>query len=151
MQTQNKQTATAKQTQKATAKATTTNNTLLDGVIAKINKAIAKDNNISMTQVTGYLSVKYGNKVLFELHAKKKAIAHLTFAHTQKVFALLKEQKLIHRIVDASYMWKYDTECLLTENFAKQFDAILKSVIEQAIEERNLKQKATQKQEQKTA
>lgn len=145
MQTQNKQTA------KQTVKTTQNSNTLLDNVVAKINKAIEKDNNISMAQVTGYISVKYGNKVLFELHNKKKAIAHLTFAHTQKVYELLKQEKLIMRVVPASYCWKYDTECLLNEQFYKHFDAILKCVITQAIEERNLKQKTTQKQEQKTA
>ena len=119
--------------------------TLVDKVIAKIDKAIEKDNNIKRQKVTGYISVKYGNKVLFELHAKKKAITHLTFAKTQKVFELLKQNKLILRIVPKSYGWKYDTECLLTEEFYKHFDAILKSVIAEAIEERNLKTKQADK------
>lgn len=125
--------------------------TLVDKVIAKIDKAIEKDNNIKRQKVTGYISVKYGNKVLFELHAKTKAISHLTFAQTQKAYEILKENKLIMRVVPKSYGWKYNTECLLTDEFFKHFDTILKSVIAEAIEERNLKQKATKQAEKKVA
>lgn len=119
--------------------------TLTDKVIAKINKAIETDNNIKMQKVTGYISIKYGNKVLFELHAKKKSMTHLTFSNKQKAYEILKQNKLVLRVVPASYGWKYNTECLLTDDFFKHFDAVLKSVIAEAEKERNLKLKQADK------
>lgn len=130
----------------------TTNNTpkqtLLEQVIAKVQQAQKQDNNVRMQAVTGYVSVKYGNSVLFELHAKKKAISHLTFSTQQQAFAILKANDLILRVVPASYGWKYNTECLLTDDLFKHFDELLKSVIEEAVAKNNAKNK---KQEQKTA
>lgn len=119
--------------------------TLLDEIIAKIEQAQKADKNVKMQKVTGYISIKYANKVLFELHAKKKSITHLTFSNKQKVYSILKANKLVLRVVPASYGWKYNTECLLTEQFAKHFDAILKSVIEEAVEARNLQAKQATK------
>lgn len=118
---------------------------LEDRVLELITEAQKADANIKVQKVTGYTSIKYGNKVLFELHLKRKSITHLTFSNKQKVFEILKANKLILRVVPASYGWKYNTECLLTEEFFKHFTAILKSVIAEAVEERNLKQKATKK------
>lgn len=122
--------------------------TLVDKVIEQVTKEAEKDKNIRMQQVTGYISVKYGNKVLFELHAKKKSISHLTFSSKQKAYDILKANKLIHRVVSASYGWKYNTECFLDDNFIKYFPSIFKSVVAEAIEERNLK---TKKEEKKVA
>ena len=122
--------------------------TLVDKVIEQVTKEAEKDKNIRMQQVTGYISVKYGNKVLFELHAKKKSISHLTFSSKQKAYDILKANKLIHRVVSASYGWKYNTECFLYDNFIKYFPSIFKSVVAEAIEERNLK---TKKEEKKVA
>ena len=120
--------------------------TLEEKVIADIIEMQKADNNIKMQKVTGYTSVKYGNKVLFELHLKKKSVTHLTFSTQQKVYETLKDKKLVLRVVPASYGWKYNTECLLTADFYKHFKAILKSVVSEAVEERNLKeQKATKK------
>ena len=124
---------------------------LLEQVIAKIEQAQKADKNVRMQKVTGYISVKYGNSVLFELHAKKKAITHLTFSTQQKAFEILKSNKLILRVVPNSYGWKYNTECLLTDAFFKQFDAILKSVIVEAVEKNNAKNKQTTKKQVKTA
>lgn len=115
----------------------------------KLALAQGKDENIKIYPVTGYTTVKYGNKVLVEFHIKKRSISHLTFSQKQKVFELLKAKKLIHRVVPASYGWKYDTECLLTPEFAKNFDEILASIISEAIEERNLKDKKTEKKQAK--
>jgi len=123
---------------------------LEDKIYAEVNKAMEADKNIRVQKVTGYVSVKYGNKVLFEFHDKKKAISHLTFAKTQKAYEILKANKLIQRVVPKSYGWKYDTECLLTKDFIKHFPSILKSVIAEAIEERNLKD-APKKAEKKAA
>lgn len=123
---------------------------LEDKIYAEVNKAMESDKNIRIQKVTGYMSVKYGNKVLFEFHDKKKAISHLTFAQTQKAYEILKANKLIQRVVPKSYGWKYDTECLLTKDLLKFFPAILKSVIAEAIEERNLKE-APKKAEKKVA
>ena len=128
--------------------------TLLEQVIAKIEEAQKADKNVRTQKVTGYISVKYGNAVLFELHAKKKAITHLTFSTQQKAFSILKSNKLILRVVPNSYGWKYNTECLLTDAFFKHFDAILKSVIEEAVEKNNAKNSnktATKQKQQKTA
>lgn len=122
--------------------------TLVDKVIEQVTKEAEKDKNVRMQQVTGYISVKYGNKVLFELHAKKKSISHLTFSNKQKAYDILKANKLIHRVVPASYGWKYNTECFLDDNFIKYFPSIFKSVVAEAIEERNLK---TKKEEKKVA
>ena len=133
-----------KQTTK-TNKQTTQVAKLEDRVLELITEAQKTDANIKIQKVTGYTSVKYGNKVLFELHLKRKSITHLTFSNKQKVFEILKANKLILRIVADSYGWKYNTECLLTEEFFKHFTTILKSVVAEAIEERNLKQKATKK------
>lgn len=119
--------------------------TLVDKVVEQVTKEAEKDKNVRMQKVTGYISVKYGNKVLFELHAKKKSISHLTFSNKQKAYEILNTNKLIHRVVPASYGWKYNTECLLDDNFIKYFPSIFKSVVAEAIEERNLKQKATKK------
>lgn len=121
-----------------------------DTIYQALTEANSKDNNIRVQKVTGYVSVKYGNKVLFEFHDKKKAISHLTFAKTQKAYKILEANKLIQRVVPKSYGWKYDTECLLTKEFLKHFPAILKSVIAEAIEERNLKE-APKKAEKKVA
>lgn len=121
--------------------------TLFEQVVQAIEKAQAKDKSITMQKVTGYISVKYANKVLFELHDKKRSIAHLTFSSKQQVYDLLKTKKLIQRVVPASYGWKYNTECLLTEDFAKNFAEILNSVISEAVEARNLKQKKQAKTE----
>lgn len=118
---------------------------LEDKVLEKLAEVQKADKNIKVQKVTGYTSIKYGNKVLFEFHNKKKSISHLTFSNKQKAYEILKANKLILRIVPNSYGWKYNTECLLNEDFMKHFDAILKSVIAEAIEERNLKTKATEK------
>ena len=141
---QNKQTKTNnKVAQKA--QATEQKVTLLDEIIAKIEQAQKADKNVKMQKVTGYISIKYANKVLFELHAKKKSITHLTFSNKQNVYSILKANKLVLRVVPNSYGWKYNTECLLTEQFAKHFDAILKSVIDEAVEARNLQAKQVTK------
>ena len=122
--------------------------TLVDKVLEQVAKIADKDKNVRKQQVTGYISIKYGNKVLFELHAKKKSISHLTFSSKQKAYDILKANKLIHRVVPASYGWKYNTECFLDDTFIKFFPEILKSVVAEAIEERNLK---TKKEEKKVA
>lgn len=127
------------------AQATEQKVTLLDEIIAKIEQAQKADKNVKMQKVTGYISIKYANKVLFELHAKKKSITHLTFSNKQKVYSILKANKLVLRVVPASYGWKYNTECLLTEQFAKHFDTIFKSVIDEAVEARNLQAKQATK------
>lgn len=139
MQKQTTTTKTNKQEQKVT---------LVDKVLEQVAKVAEKDKNVRKQQVTGYISIKYGNKVLFELHAKKKSISHLTFSNKQKAYDILKANKLIHRVVPASYGWKYNTECFLDDNFIKYFPEILKSVVAEAIEERNLK---TKKEEKKVA
>lgn len=118
---------------------------LEDKVLEKLAEVQKADKNIKVQKVTGYTSIKYGNKVLFEFHNKKKSISHLTFSNKQKAYEILKANKLILRIVPNSYGWKYNTECLLNEEFMKHFPAILKSVIAEAIEERNLKTKTTEK------
>lgn len=123
---------------------------LEDTIYSLVNKAMETDKNIRIQPVTGYVGVKYGNKVLFEFHDKKKAISHLTFSKQQKAYEILNTYKLIQRVVPKSYGWKYDTECLLTTEFLKHFPAILKSVIAEAIEERNLKN-APKKAEKKVA
>ncbi len=121
----------------ATTKQTT--QTLVEKVLEQIEQAQKNDSNIKVQKVTGYTSVKYANSVLFELHIKRKSITHLTFSTQQKVYELLKNNKLILRVVPATYGWKYNTECLLTEEFYKHFSAILKSVINEAVEKRNIK------------
>lgn len=136
---------------KATKKAQATEQPkvrLEDKVMELLEQASKADKLIKIQKVTGYTSVKYGNKVLFEFHNKKKSISHLTFSNKQKAYDILKINKLIHRVVPASYGWKYNTECLLTEEFFKHFTTILKSVVAEAVEERNLK---TKKEERKVA
>lgn len=122
--------------------------TLVDKVLEQVAKVAEKDKNVRVQKVTGYTSIKYGNKVLFELHAKKKSISHLTFSNKQKAYDILKANKLIHRVVPASYGWKYNTECFLDDTFIKYFPSIFKSVVAEAIEERNL---TTKKEEKKVA
>lgn len=127
-------------------------NAMLDKIVTLIKEAQKTDNNIKVQKVTGYISVKYVNKVLFELHAKKKSYSHLTFSQQQTAFKILKDNKLITRVVPKSYGWKYDTECTLTADFVKHFASILKSVIAEAVEARNLKAiQETKKQAKKTA
>ncbi len=112
---------------------------LEDKVTELLDGASKADKLIKVQKVTGYTSVKYGNKVLFEFHNKKKSISHLTFSNKQEAYRILKDNKLIHRVVPNSYGWKYNTECFLTDEFLRLFPVILKSVIEEAIAERNLK------------
>ena len=132
------------QTTKAHAKAVEKQTLRLeDKVLEMLAEAQKADKNIKIQKVTGYTSVKYGNKVLFEFHNKKKSISHLTFSNKQKAYKILEDNKLVHRIVPNSYGWKYNTECFLDDNFLKHFPAILKNVIAEAVEERNLKTKAT--------
>lgn len=134
------------QTTKAQAKAAEKQTVRLeDRVLEMLAEAQKADKNIKIQKVTGYTSIKYGNKVLFEFHNKKKSISHLTFSNKQKAYKILEDNKLVHRIVPNSYGWKYNTECFLDDNFLKHFPAILKSVIAEAVEERNLKTKATVK------
>lgn len=140
--TANKQTKTAT---KAVAEQKEVKINLADKVVEALHEAMQADKNIKVQKVTGYISVKYGNKVLFEFHNKKKSIPHLTFSTKQKAYDILKSNKLIHRVVPASYGWKYNTECLLTDEFIKHFPSILKSVLAEAIEERNLKAKPADK------
>lgn len=123
---------------------------LEDTIYNALTEAQKADKNIKVQKVTGYVSVKYGNKVLFEFHDKKKAISHLTFSNKQKAYKILSANKLVLRVVPASYGWKYNTECLINDKFIKYFPEILKSVIDEAIEERNLKQ-TTKKAEKKVA
>lgn len=142
---QNKQTKTNNKTvaNKQTKKAQATEQPqvrLEEKVMEMLDNAIKADKLIKVQQVTGYISVKYGNKVLFEFHNKKKNISHLTFSNKQQAYNILKDNKLVLRVVPASYGWKYNTECLLTETFMQHFPEILKSVIAEAIEKRNLKQ-----------
>lgn len=125
--------------------------TLVDKVIAKVQEASKQDKNITITKVTGHYSIKYGNTALFELHAKQKAISHLTFGQGQKAYAILKSKNLIYRVVPKTYGWKLDTECMLTDDMFKNFDAIFKSVIAEAVEARNLKQAKADKQAEKQA
>lgn len=128
------------QTTKAQAKAVEKQTVRLeDKVLEMLAEAQKADKNIKIQKVTGYTSIKYGNKVLFEFHNKKKSISHLTFSNKQKAYKILEDNKLVHRIVPNSYGWKYNTECFLDDNFLKHFPAILKSVIAEAVEERNLK------------
>lgn len=135
-----------KQTNKQTKQAPVEQKVRIEDTIYQlVGKAAEADKNIRVQPVTGYVSVKYGNKVLFEFHDKKKAVSHLTFSSKQQAFTILKENKLIQRIVPASYGWKYNTECLLTEELAKAFPELLKSVIAEAVEERNLKAKPAEK------
>lgn len=134
------------QTTKAQAKAVEKQTVRLeDKVLEMLAEAQKADKNIKIQKVTGYTSIKYGNKVLFEFHNKKKSISHLTFSNKQKAYKILEDNKLVHRIVPNSYGWKYNTECLLDDNFLKHFPAILKSVIAEAVEERNLKTKVAAK------
>lgn len=123
---------------------------LEDKVMELLEQTSKADKLIKIQKVTGYISVKYGNKVLFEFHNKKKSISHLTFSNKQEAYKLLKDNKLVHRVVPASYGWKYNTECFLTDEFMKHFPAILKSVIAEAVAERNLKE-APKKAEKKVA
>lgn len=123
---------------------------LEDKVMELLDQASKADKLIKVQEVTGYTSVKYGNKVLFEFHNKKKSISHLTFSNRQEAYKLLKDNKLVHRVVPNSYGWKYNTECFLTDEFIKYFPEILKSVITEAIEARNLKE-APKKAEKKVA
>lgn len=123
---------------------------LEDKVTELLEHASKADTLIKIQKVTGYTSVKYGNKVLFEFHDKKKSISHLTFSNKQQAYAILKDNKLVHRVVPNSYGWKYNTECFLTDEFMQHFPAILKSVITEAVAERNLKE-APKKAEKKVA
>ena len=128
---------------KATKKAQATEQPkarLEDKITEMLEQASKADKLIKVQKVTGYTSVKYGNNVLFEFHNKKKSISHLTFSNKQEAYKILEDNKLVHRVVPNSYGWKYNTECFLTDDFMKYFPAILKSVIAEAVAERNLKQ-----------
>jgi len=111
----------------------------------KIN-AIAKTNKlVSMQKVTGYTALKFANKTVAELHFKRKSIAHITVSNLNKVFELLKAKKLVTRIVPSSYGWRLNTECLITKELMQNFDAILQSILQEAIDAQNLKQKTNAK------
>lgn len=122
---------------------------LEDKIYAEINKAMEQDKNIRTQKNTGHTAIKYGNKVLFEFHDKKKAISHLTFCSQEKVFAVIKEKFAKdkgYRVVPKSYCWRLDTEILLTPELVKTFPTLLKSAIAEAVENLNAKEKQAKKQ-----
>ena len=91
-----------------------------------VSGLIDKDNKVVCYAVNGYTTVKYTNKVLCELHFKKRSISHVTFSQKQaELVKVLNDNKLITRIVPASYQWKFDIECLATDEFVKHFSALL--------------------------
>lgn len=109
-------------------------------------KASAKANNlIKLQDVTGYTALKFANKTIAELHFKRKAISHFTISNTSKAFEILKAHKLVTRIVPKTYGWRLNTECLITAEFMAQFDSVLKALLQEAEEERNLKAKKAEK------
>lgn len=122
---------------------------LEDKIYAEINKAMEQDKNIRTQKNTGHTAIKYGNKVLFEFHDKKKAISHLTFCSQEKVFNIIKEKFAKdkgYRVVPKSYGWRIDTEMLLTPELVKAFPLLLKTVIAEAVENLNNKEKQAKKQ-----
>lgn len=104
----------------------------MEEIIAKVQAQAKTDKMLQIYNVTGYVTVKYGNKVLMELHNKKRSIAHITFSSKQKLFETLQAKKLITRIVPKSYGWKFNVECLLQDELAKNFDKLLASAIDEA-------------------
>lgn len=122
-----------------------------DKIYEVLSKAVEKDPNIKVQPVTGYVGVKYGNKILLEFHDKKRSTSHLTFSTEQKVYSKLKNNGLILRVVPASYGWKFNTECLLTDKMVEAFEEILNDVVAEAQASRNLKDKKETKKEAKTA
>lgn len=141
---QNKVSTKANKETKTMEKQVKTQVRLEDKIYAEINKAMEADKNIRLQKNTGHYAVKYGNKVLFEFHDKKKAISHLTFCSQEKVFGIIKEKFAKdkgYRVVPKSYGWRIDTEMLLTPELVKVFPALLKSTIAEAIEQLNIKAK----------
>lgn len=102
--------------------------------IMQIASELADANkNVQMYPVTGYTTLKYGNKVLCELHAKKRGFSHITFSTTQaKVFDILQAKQLIHRVVPKSYGWKFNTEVIASDELVKIFPKLLKLALENA-------------------
>jgi hypothetical protein len=104
-----------------------------------------KGTPVRVEEKTGYTGVYYGNRVLCEVHIKKKAVWHLTFGQHFKVFKTLKAKRLITRIVPKSYNWPVDVECLLTKELADNFLSLIDECVAEKVEQSNLKQEATKK------
>ena len=115
-----------------------------DKVMEIFNKLCGgEDKNINLKTVTGYTGFRYGNKVLCEIHLKKRSISHITFGSKQSIYSALKQEKLIREVKPSTYGWILDTECL----FSKELLKALPKLLEQLIKEEQAK--ATKKEAKK--
>lgn len=114
-----------------------------------VNELVQNDESklLRTEPVTGYLAFKRANRTLVEIHLKKRSISHCTFGSKSDVFVkILEPKKLIKRVVPASYGWRLDTECLITEEFVKNAKAIFTAVVaEDAMKDKKAEKKAEKK------
>ena len=109
----------------------TTNKQVDEQLRALVTKMLSKDSKLITYPVSGYETFKYGNKVLCELHYKKRSISHVTFNdNIPEVKAIISKNNMLSKLGDKT--WTLRAECLVTDNLLKNFESIIDASIAQA-------------------
>ena len=96
-----------------------------------VDKMLASNNKLICYAVSGYDTFKLGNKVLCELHFKKRSISHVTFNNNiVEIDNIIKQNNLLYKLGDKT--WTLRAECLVTNELLKHFETIVKIAIEKA-------------------
>lgn len=112
----------------------------LNAQLVAIVKEFAKTSQFIITNKTSsYMSLKYANRVLCELHIKNAKLSHVTFSQKQEdIVKILKENKLISRVVPASFLWPFDVECVVTPQLIAVLPQLLQLSVRPHIENQKL-------------
>lgn len=113
-----------------------------------VDKMLASNNKLVCYAVSGYETFKFGNKVLCELHFKKRSISHVTFNNNiVEIDNIIKQNNLLYKMGDKT--WTLRAECLVTNELLKHFETIVKIAIEKAQPKVEPKQSETKKEKTK--
>lgn len=119
-----------------------------DQLRAIVDKMLASNNKLVCYAVSGYETFKFGNKVVCELHFKKRSISHVTFNNNiVEIDNIIKQNNLLYKMGDKT--WTLRAECLVTTELLKHFETIVKIAIEKAQPKVEPKQSETKKEKTK--
>ena len=113
-----------------------------------VDKMLASNNKLICYAVSGYDTFKLGNKVLCELHFKKRSISHVTFNNNiVEIDNIIKQNNLLYKLGDKT--WTLRAECLVTNDLLKHFESIINVAIKNAQPKVEPKQNETKKEKTK--
>ena len=96
-----------------------------------VNKMLASNNKLICYAVSGYETFKFGNRVLCELHFKKRSISHVTFNNNiVEIDNIIKQNNLLYKMGDKT--WTLRAECLVTNDLLKHFESMVNIAIKHA-------------------